>query len=187
MWTDEITNMAIAGHRDGISRSVIARLINAEHGTRFTRNAVIGKLNRLGYVDPARNPTKSAPGTRSGSVLRPTKTAGGINGKRGGKISRQMLSPVKRMLTREELIKRAQRIAAFAEQPKPTEPAVLRVPLLDLTDNMCRWPVGDPLAENFGFCGHPKAKGSYCCYHAGVGYVPPGMQRSKGRPRHDLG
>ncbi|MCB1681452.1 MAG: gcrA cell cycle regulator family protein [Alphaproteobacteria bacterium] len=43
--------------------------------------------------------------------------------------------------------------------------------LLDLKPRMCRWPVGDPHDEEFGFCGEEVILGlPYCCEHAKTAY-----------------
>lgn len=59
---------------------------------------------------------------------------------------------------------------------KPVEPrrekdADSLFSLLDLKPRMCRWPVGDPHDENFGFCGEEVILGlPYCCDHAKTAY-----------------
>lgn len=42
--------------------------------------------------------------------------------------------------------------------------------LLDLKNNQCRWPIGDPKNQDFGFCG-AKASGSYCAEHKSLAYT----------------
>lgn len=38
--------------------------------------------------------------------------------------------------------------------------------ILDLTDDTCRWPIGDPKEPGFGFCGCAVKRGSrYCQEH----------------------
>lgn len=38
--------------------------------------------------------------------------------------------------------------------------------ILELTDDTCRWPIGDPLEPGFGFCGCQTREGkSYCEDH----------------------
>ncbi len=60
--------------------------------------------------------------------------------------------------------------------PKPVEmrrekDADALFSLLDLKPRMCRWPVGDPHDENFGFCGEEVILGlPYCCDHAKTAY-----------------
>jgi len=47
----------------------------------------------------------------------------------------------------------------------------LMIPLLDLEDRMCRWPIGDPKDKGFGFCGHATAHGkSYCRQHQALAW-----------------
>jgi GcrA cell cycle regulator len=43
--------------------------------------------------------------------------------------------------------------------------------LMDLKPRMCRWPMGDPQEESFGFCGCETVSGlPYCPDHARVAY-----------------
>lgn len=45
------------------------------------------------------------------------------------------------------------------------------IPLVDLKPNQCKWPLGDPRDECFGFCGAPAIAGlPYCLEHAKVAY-----------------
>lgn len=41
-------------------------------------------------------------------------------------------------------------------------------PLIDLGINECRWPIGDPRHEGFGYCGGIIVRGSYCEQHAAL-------------------
>lgn len=54
--------------------------------------------------------------------------------------------------------------------------APLMVALVDLGPSMCRFPVGDPREEGFGFCGH-LADGAYCWHHAALCYTAPEDRR----------
>jgi GcrA cell cycle regulator len=56
--------------------------------------------------------------------------------------------------------------------------------VLTISDRMCRWPIGDPAAAEFHFCGHnPKAGSPYCEAHARKAYQPQQARRvpDKGR------
>jgi hypothetical protein len=53
----------------------------------------------------------------------------------------------------------------------------LMVALVDLAPSHCRFPVGDPREEGFGFCGHPKVDVAYCGHHARLCYTAPEMRR----------
>ena len=55
------------------------------------------------------------------------------------------------------------------------------VALLDLEERHCRFPVGEPSAKTFGFCGHDRRLNTegvftpslpYCQHHHKVAYVP---------------
>jgi GcrA cell cycle regulator len=50
--------------------------------------------------------------------------------------------------------------------------------ILNLTDRMCRWPIGDPKQPGFRFCGKPSAANlPYCAEHAAIAYQVPGGKR----------
>lgn len=45
------------------------------------------------------------------------------------------------------------------------------VTLMELQSSHCRWPVGDPRAEEFRFCGaHAPIGQTYCCQHHAIAY-----------------
>lgn len=79
------------------------------------------------------------------------------------------------------------------EPPAPVveeEPVTLEdgshVTILTITDRMCRWPIGDPVASNFHFCGRaPKAGAPYCEAHCRKAYQPvqTAISRKKGEQR----
>lgn len=53
-------------------------------------------------------------------------------------------------------------------------PPEKRIKLLDLEPHHCRWGIGDPKKDDFGFCGAQKVPGlSYCMEHARRAYRPP--------------
>src|SRR5688572_4071755 len=57
-------------------------------------------------------------------------------------------------------------------------PANDRKTVQTLTNNDCRWPIGDPQHPDFHFCGKRKAVGfPYCEFHVRRGWQPS-------RPRH---
>lgn len=52
------------------------------------------------------------------------------------------------------------------------------IPLIDLEKGMCRWPLGDPLSEEFGYCGAQQAPGvCFCAHHARLAYKPEKRRR----------
>lgn len=67
------------------------------------------------------------------------------------------------------------------EKPRPVfiaEGPIIGAGILDLTERMCRWPIGDPKSSDFKFCGRKVAHGStYCSEHAQMAYQPPQSRR----------
>lgn len=53
------------------------------------------------------------------------------------------------------------------------------VSLLDLTPTMCRWPLGDPKAKGFGFCGKDIHRKSYCAEHYAEAFFTIGLVRKE--------
>ena len=52
------------------------------------------------------------------------------------------------------------------------------VTIIDLRESMCRWPIGDPAATEFHFCGRaPKSGSPYCEAHARKAYQPQQTRR----------
>jgi GcrA cell cycle regulator len=52
--------------------------------------------------------------------------------------------------------------------------------LLELTENTCRWPIGDPGNPDFFFCGGQTISSlPYCAFHARLAYQPPNARRDR--------
>ena len=156
-WTDERVELLKKLWSDGLSASQIA----AELGG-ITRNAVIGKVHRLGLSGRAKSPS-SAP--------RPRKA----------RPAHMMRIPRPQMRGNTALAQ------AFEYEVEP-EPELIeniipigqRKTLLELTEDTCRWPIGDPGTAEFFFCGGPPvASGPYCGYHSRVAYQPPNPRRDR--------
>jgi GcrA cell cycle regulator len=142
-WTDERVETLKRLWRDGLSAAQVAKALGG-----VTRNAVIGKVHRLGLS-----------GSRSAANRRP----------RSAKV-------------RPARLPRGRTIAASpaeAETARFEEPAGLARRLEDLCIRACKWPIGDPKAEDFAFCGRDAEDGPYCVVHRRRAYTPGGV-----RPRH---
>jgi GcrA cell cycle regulator len=158
-WTDERVELLKKLWTDGLSASQIA----AELGN-VTRNAVIGKVHRLGLSGRA----KDAKPVSAAAPQRPRKVARTPSAP--APIAPQPHSNVV--------------IAPIALQPMMEEPEVLaeddmavpmseRVTIMDLRESMCRWPMGDPTKPEFRFCGARSITGlPYCTHHARIAYQP---------------
>ena len=52
-------------------------------------------------------------------------------------------------------------------------PISLHATILTLTEQTCKWPIGDPSTEGFHFCGQRSGSGiPYCEYHSRIAYQP---------------
>jgi GcrA cell cycle regulator len=153
-WTDERVELLKKLWTDGLSASQIA----AELGG-VTRNAVIGKVHRLGL---------SGRGQPTSSIKRQRRTHSS-----GIRRVRQMISVGNLALKAD----------AMAEaEPQPRRNVVVPIPrklsIFQLTERTCKWPLGDPGHEDFHFCGHDSLENlPYCEYHAGVAYQAPDPRR----------
>jgi len=155
-WTDERVELLKKLWSDGLSASQIA----AELGG-ITRNAVIGKVHRLGLSGRAKSANASAPRqrkARSASMLRIGRAA--IRG--------------------NTALAHAYEIETEAE-PEMIDniiPIGQRRSILELTESTCRWPVGDPGSGDFFFCGGNTIAGlPYCAYHSRIAYQPASDRR----------
>ena len=72
-------------------------------------------------------------------------------------------------------------IAEEVPAPRSLEvvvPISRKLALTDLTERTCKWPIGDPLAEDFHFCGNDSGEsGPYCTYHARLAFQPASERR----------
>ena len=157
-WTEERVELLKKLWADGLSASQIA----AELGG-ITRNAVIGKVHRLGLSGRAKSPSSSAPRQRkprSSSMIR---------------VPRAHI--------------RGNTALAYDYVAEP-EPELIEIPveqrknLLQLTEATCHWPVGDPGSTDFFFCGGQSNEGSpYCNFHSRVAYQPASERRRERQQR----
>jgi len=158
-WTDERVEMLKKLWADGLSASQIA----AELGG-ITRNAVIGKVHRLGLSGRAKSPSSAAP--------RPRKP----------RAHSHMLRVSRPSMRGNTALAHAYE---FDVEPEPALldnviPLGQRRTLLELTEETCRWPIGDPAQPDFFFCGGQAITGlPYCAYHSRVAYQPPHMRRDR--------
>ena len=146
-WNDDRVEQLKRLWAEGLSASQIASRIGG-----VTRNAVIGKVHRLGL---------------SGRAT-PAKPSRGCDGFEHEEEMTATAPPPS--FSRRE-------IEALAPDPEFTAPVMLAsgdlATVATLKNNMCKWPIGDPGSEDFCFCGHKPRDGSpYCEYHARLAYQP---------------
>ncbi len=158
-WTDERVELLKKLWSEGFSASQIA----AEMGG-VTRNAVIGKVHRLGLSGRGKT---NAPGAARPRKPRPLGTPVAIPpaaAPRGNTVLAARFAP------RPE-------IAPPVPEVRLDEDVVIpfseRVTIMELREFMCRWPMGDPTKPDFRFCGG-RSNGvlPYCAHHSRIAYQP---------------
>ena len=186
-WTDERVEKLKELWAEGMSASQIAKSLGG-----VTRNAVIGKVHRLGLS----NRGTGVPG------------AAVEDAKPADKIAAKPAKPAAPARPNAEPVKPAapaappQRIPPAirdASQPRapglPTpeeeaaratlaeiEKMAKRLDLLELTERTCKWPIGDPAEPNFFFCGLPCVPGKpYCEHHVAIAFQPMSTRRDRAR------
>ncbi len=156
-WTDDRVELLKKLWQDGLSASQIAGELGG-----VTRNAVIGKVHRLGLSGRGQ-PTSSIKRTR-----RPRAASAPRRPRRITSIGSAALK-LDVDVAPEHYI-RPQEVVVI--------PIAKRLSIEMLTDKTCKWPIGDPTHEDFHFCGHDSDEGTpYCKYHSTVAYQAPDNRR----------
>ena len=150
-WTDERVENLKKLWQDGLSASQIAKQLGG-----VTRNAVIGKVHRLGLSGRA---TPSKPQRTVFKAPRPARApAPAIAApRRIAEAAPQQSAPVR----------------YIDERPGTAT-------VLTLGAHMCKWPIGDPSLDSFTFCGRRSDEGPYCDEHASVAYQPVQSKKKSG-------
>jgi GcrA cell cycle regulator len=132
---------------DGLSASQIAKHLGG-----VTRNAVIGKVHRLGLSG------RAAPSQPARATFRPSRP-------RPAQPTQAPSAP-----RRIEAVQPRAVSAPSVPAPMPDLPGTATV--MTLGAHMCKWPIGDPSSNEFSFCGRRSSEGVYCVEHARVAYQP---------------
>ncbi|MBV2359780.1 GcrA cell cycle regulator [Thalassococcus sp. CAU 1522] len=187
-WTDERVELLKKMWGEGQSASQIAKELGG-----VTRNAVIGKVHRLGLSNragsspaPAETKTKAKPDAKAKTAKKQAVS--------------QDDAPVIETKSATPPPSPARKQIIPAGQPLPPQPSAneispealarvneiekkaKKIGLMDLTERTCKWPVGDPATEHFWFCGLPVQQGKpYCEAHVGVAFQPMSSRRDRRR------
>jgi GcrA cell cycle regulator len=159
-WTDERVELLRKLWSEGLSASQVA----AELGAGITRNAVIGKIHRLGLAERAKTVVSSRPRVaKAPRQPSPPRVGGGVSGNVALAYAPPALAVARVRPVEEEVV----------------IPMSERVTLMELRESVCRWPLGDPTTPEFRFCGGPSpiGGGPYCAYHARIAYQPSQERR----------
>lgn len=162
-WTDDRVEQLKKLWDEGLSASHIAARLGG-----ITRNAVIGKVHRMGLSGRARKPSSTAPRQKR-SPRNLTTMVPSFNTTKMPRPPRSA-PPVDH--------------ADTIELPEPFEcieevPAAQACQLDALNAANCHWPIGDPREADFHFCGGRAAEGKpYCAHHCRISYQPVTHQRA---------
>jgi GcrA cell cycle regulator len=186
-WTEERVELLKKMWSEGQSASQIAKELGG-----VTRNAVIGKVHRLGLSNrtggAGSSPAKAE--AKPKAVPKPEPKA----------APRQQAAPKAEPAPEVKAVSPARRQIIPAGQPLPPQPSAneispealakvneiekkaKKISLMELTERTCKWPVGDPATEDFWFCGLPVQQGKpYCEAHVGVAFQPMSARRDRRR------
>jgi GcrA cell cycle regulator len=200
-WTDERVETLKKMWGEGQSASQIAKELGG-----VTRNAVIGKVHRLGLSNragsggnAAKAATKEKPAVKAAATKAPSKPKA-PTGTKAAPASKPKEPEVLELDENGIPISAARRAIIPAGQPLPPQPSAneispealakvsevekgsKRIGLMELTEKTCKWPVGDPATEDFWFCGLGTQTGKpYCEAHVGVAFQPMSSRRDRRR------
>ncbi len=201
-WTDERVETLKRMWAEGQSASQIAKELGG-----VTRNAVIGKVHRLGLsnrvtgaghgdeteehavdaaaatvrrVEPAR-PTAAEPAARVEPAPRaPERAAPSAPSNVTPLPLRKAIVPAGQPLPPQPSLNEIspEALASVREVEKRAK----KLTLMELTERTCKWPIGDPATDDFWFCGLPSIPGKpYCEAHVGVAFQPMSARRDRRR------
>ncbi len=203
-WTDERVEMLKRMWTEGASASQIAKELGG-----VTRNAVIGKVHRLGLSNrtgggaagqddatPAEADTVQAPPAQTQDAepaaaaaapeSRKAKETAGAVAEPDATDTVAEATPTVRVTPANEPLPpqpSAHEISPEAiASVRETEKKARKLSLQELTERTCKWPIGDPATEEFWFCGLPVQPGKpYCEAHVGVAFQPMSSRRDRRR------
>ncbi|WP_434619290.1 GcrA family cell cycle regulator [Tabrizicola sp. M-4] len=195
-WTDERVETLKRMWAEGQSASQIAKELGG-----VTRNAVIGKVHRLGLSnrvaggkededdtpvataksEPRPEPaaTRPEPAARPVAAERPAPAPAPASNVTALPIRKAIVpagQPLPPQPSANEISPEA--LASVREVEKRAR----KLTLMELTERTCKWPIGDPATEDFWFCGLPSLPGKpYCEAHVGVAFQPMSARRDRRR------
>ena len=179
---------------EGNSASEIAKELG-----NITRNAVIGKVHRLGLSNRdtniskrGANQTKKIKNVKRGRPPkvnqepkkrgRPQKPKGPTDVRENINDDDQSISPsANSKLSRESTL---EVVSDLSEETiknlLKVEMKSKKISLMELTERTCKWPIGDPATDTFWFCGHESEPGKpYCKTHISIAFQPITQRRSR--------
>lgn len=205
-WTDDRVETLKRMWSEGQSASAIAKELGG-----VTRNAVIGKVHRLGLSNRTEEPDAAAPAPAPAPepVARekpaapravPQPATAPLRPEPAPEPVAVQPEPEPEPSTQPAFVPVPRRPIVPAGQPLPPQPSAneispealasvrevekraKKLTLMELTERTCKWPIGDPATDKFWFCGLPSVAGKpYCEAHVGVAFQPMSSRRDRRR------
>lgn len=166
-WTDDRVELLKKLWAEGLSASQIANRLGG-----VTRNAVIGKVHRLGLSGRTTTSRAKAPRARRRPANPQNRTARPQLRSHGNLALKPAYAPDAEEELEPVLVPVRELVIPLNE----------RASILTLDETKCRWPIGDPGDEDFHFCGrHSEVGVPYCEFHSQVAYQPAQSRRKVAR------
>ncbi|MBO6508636.1 MAG: GcrA family cell cycle regulator [Roseibium sp.] len=166
-WTNERVELLKKLWGEGLSASQIAGELGG-----VTRNAVIGKVHRLGLSGRAKSTSTSAKPRRPRAN---TPTSSPAPKKPSPQPQTIGATALKADISPAPVIEAEPQVEPIAELVVPISQ---RATILTLTERTCKWPIGDPATDDFYFCGRVSDAGvPYCAHHCKIAYQPVADRR----------
>jgi GcrA cell cycle regulator len=168
-WTDERVEKLKRLWAEGLSASQIAAQLGG-----VSRNAVIGKVHRLNLPGRAKSGSNQVARStkRVATQVRPAAFT------QRNTVTRTVTRAAGATMLKEEIEVDAQELQHYMPSTNVVVPISRRLVLTELTERTCKWPIGDPLKDDFCFCGNESPDNSpYCNYHQRLAYQPSSERR----------
>jgi GcrA cell cycle regulator len=200
-WTDDRVETLKRMWGEGATASQIAKELGG-----VTRNAVIGKVHRLGLssrqqageekpgatepaaaaaapemteADAAPEPAAEDPAPAEGEDDDEPRTMAAVpQGTNVTPLRKPLMAgqPLPPQPSANEISPEA------LAKVNAVEKTAKKISLMELTERTCKWPIGDPATAKFWFCGLPVQPGKpYCEAHVSVAFQPMSSRRDRRR------
>ena len=196
-WSEERVEVLKKMWLEGKSASEIAKELGD-----ITRNAVIGKVHRLGLsnreIKPLKGESDSTELKKVRKRGRPRKNQTVLDGQKSLKDTKRGKLNLSLGITNKKTEKKetskenfetteVDSMGVVSDLSEETLKSLIdieskskKISLMDLTERTCKWPIGDPATEKFWFCGHDSEAGKpYCKTHISIAFQQVTQRRSK--------
>lgn len=160
-WTDKKIEKLKKLWEKGLSTAEIGKKLD------FSKNAIVGKVHRLGLSN-RNSPIK----TSSKTVKKEVEISSVIKPKTVEKKSLKTKETPVKTIKKEETIPVKNESVKVSKVSLKTKKTSAGLSLLELTSDLCCWPIDDINSENFHFCGKKVFKNKpYCLEHCAIAYT----------------